>query len=86
MAPPIRTRPSFPLSQFLLSGSFHKPLILLHQRADSLKTTVTEKYSVKEYLKKNVYIYICIIESFCYITGINNNVHQLYFNRNKKKC
>ena len=25
MAPPIRTRPSFPLSQSLLSGSFHKP-------------------------------------------------------------
>ena len=42
MAPPIRTRPSFPLSQSLLSGSFHKPLILLHQRADWLKTTVTE--------------------------------------------
>ena len=33
MAPPIRTRPSFPLSQSLSSGSFHKPLILLHQRA-----------------------------------------------------
>ena len=33
MAPPIRTRPSFRLSQSLLSGSFHKPLILLHQRA-----------------------------------------------------
>ena len=28
MAPPIR--PSFPLSQSLLSGSFHKPLILLY--------------------------------------------------------
>ena len=27
----IRTRPSFPLSQSLPSGSFHKPLILLHQ-------------------------------------------------------
>ena len=31
MAPPIRTRPSFPLSQTLPLGSFHKPLILLHQ-------------------------------------------------------
>ena len=30
MALPIRTRPSFPLSQSLPSGSFHKPLILLH--------------------------------------------------------
>ena len=39
MAPPIRTRPSIPLSQFLPSGSFHKPLILLHQRADRLKTS-----------------------------------------------
>ena len=33
MAPPIRTRPSFHLSQSLPSGGFHKPLILLHQRA-----------------------------------------------------
>ena len=41
MAPPSRTRPSFPLSQSLPSGSFHKPLILLHQRADRLKTTIT---------------------------------------------
>ena len=36
MASPIRTRPSFPLSQSLPSGSFHKPLILLHQRAETL--------------------------------------------------
>ena len=41
MGPTIRTRSSFPLSQSLLSGSFHKPLILLHQRADRLKTTIT---------------------------------------------
>ena len=38
MAPPIRTRPSFPHSQSLPSGSFHKPLILLHQRADRMKS------------------------------------------------
>ena len=31
MAPPIRTRPSIPLSQSISSGNFHKPLILLHQ-------------------------------------------------------
>ena len=42
LALPIRTRPSFPHSQSLSSGSFHKPLILLHQRADRLKTTITE--------------------------------------------
>ena len=42
MAMPIRTRPSFPLSQSLPSGSFHKPLTLLHQRAGRLKTTITE--------------------------------------------
>ena len=42
MAPPAKTRPSVPLSQSLPSGSFQKPLILLHQRADRLKTTVTE--------------------------------------------
>ena len=34
--------PSFSLSQSLPSGSFHKPLIFLHQRADRLKTTITE--------------------------------------------
>ena len=42
MAPPIRTRPSFPLSHSLPSGSFHKPLILIHQRADRMKTTITK--------------------------------------------
>ena len=36
---PIRTRPSFPLDQSLPSGSFHKPLILLHQKADRMKTS-----------------------------------------------
>ena len=35
MALPIRTRPSFPLSQSLHSGSFHKPLIFLHHRAQN---------------------------------------------------
>ena len=42
MALPIRTRPSFPLSHFLPSGSFHQVLLLLHQRAHRLKTTLTE--------------------------------------------
>ena len=42
MAPPIRTRPSFPLSESPPSESFHKPLILLYQRADRPKTTITE--------------------------------------------
>ena len=37
MAPPIRIRPSFPHSQSLLSGSFPKPLILIHQRANRMK-------------------------------------------------
>ena len=40
LALPFRTRPSFPLSQSLPSGSFHKPLILLHQRADRLKISI----------------------------------------------
>ena len=42
MAQPIRTRLSFPFSQSLPSGSLRKPLILLHQRADRIKTTITE--------------------------------------------
>ena len=33
MAPPIRARPRFPHSQSLPSGSYHKPLILIQQRA-----------------------------------------------------
>ena len=37
MAPPIRKRTSFSHSQFPPSGSFHKSLILIHQRADTLK-------------------------------------------------
>ena len=37
MTPPIRTRPSFSLSQSLPPGSFHKPFIIFHQRADGLK-------------------------------------------------
>ena len=36
MALPIRTRPSFPLSQSLPSGSFHKLLNLIHQRANRM--------------------------------------------------
>ena len=39
MAPPIRTRPSFPHSQSIPSESFHKRLILVHQRADRKKKT-----------------------------------------------
>ena len=42
MAPSIRTRPRFPHSQSLPSGSFNNPLTLLHQRADRMKTTITE--------------------------------------------
>jgi len=42
MALPIKARPRFPHSQSLPSGSFHKPLILVHQRADRMETTITE--------------------------------------------
>ena len=42
MAPPIRTRPSIPLSQSIPSGSFHMPLTLLYHRAARLKTKITE--------------------------------------------
>ena len=42
MVLPTRTRLSFCLSQSFPTGSFHKPLILLHQRADRLKITITE--------------------------------------------
>ena len=41
MAPPIRTRPDFLLSQSLLTGNFHKSLIIIHQRADRMKTSNT---------------------------------------------
>ena len=42
IAPPTRTRPSFPLSQSPPSGNFHKPFILIPQRADRMKATITE--------------------------------------------
>ena len=42
MALTIRTRTLFLLSQSLSSESSHKPFILLHQRPDRLKTTITE--------------------------------------------
>ena len=43
MATPNKARPRFSDSQSLLSGSFHKPLILLHQRrADRIETTIIE--------------------------------------------
>ena len=41
MARPSEQDPVLPC-QSLPSGSFHKPLILLHKRADKLKTTITE--------------------------------------------
>ena len=37
----------FPLSQSLPSENFHKPLILIHQRADRLKSTTTENQMKK---------------------------------------
>ena len=45
MAPPIRTSPSLPNSQTLPSESFQKSLILIHQRADRMKTTIKENES-----------------------------------------
>ena len=45
MVPPIRTRPSFPHSQSLPTGSFHKRLIFLCQRAGRMKTSVTQSLS-----------------------------------------
>ena len=40
--PAFRPRHSFPLNQSLPSGSFYKPVILIHQRADRVKITITE--------------------------------------------
>ena len=42
MSLPIRTRTSFPSSLSFPSGSFHKPLILMPQRADRTKVSITE--------------------------------------------
>ena len=39
---PSEQDPEFPHSQSLPSGSFHKPLSLIHQKADRMKTTITE--------------------------------------------
>ena len=42
MALLIQTRTSFSLRESHPSGSLHKSLILIHHRADRLKTTITE--------------------------------------------
>ena len=42
MALPTRERPSFHHSQSFPSGSFHKPVIFIHQRIDRMKTTIRE--------------------------------------------
>ena len=42
MALPTRARSSFLHSQSLPSGSFHKSPIIIYQRADRMKTTITE--------------------------------------------
>ena len=48
MAKPIIIRSCFPLSQFLPSGSFHKLLIFIHQRADRMKTTTQKTKKLQE--------------------------------------
>ena len=53
-ASPNRIRSSFPLSQSIPSGSFHKPLILLYQRANRLKTKITERITSKIFLNKSI--------------------------------
>ena len=55
VAPPISTRSSFPLSP-PQSGSFHKPLILIQQRADRMKTTVTKRKKVKVKSLSHVFV------------------------------
>ena len=54
---------SFAHSQILPSGSLHKPLILIHQRADRMKTTITENHSlpVSKHLQNS--ILICFSEN-----------------------
>ena len=42
MAMLFRARPRVPHSHSVSSGNFHKPLILIHQRADRMETAVTE--------------------------------------------
>ena len=37
-----QNKTQFPLSQSIPLGSFHRPLILTHQKADRMKTTITE--------------------------------------------
>ena len=42
----------------------------------------------KDILKRthiHTHIYICTTKSLCCITGINDNVNQQYFNKNKKR-
>ena len=51
MALPIRTRPIFPHRKPLLTGRFHKPPILIPQRADRMETTVTDLTKLITWIK-----------------------------------
>ena len=44
LAPPIRTRPSFPSVSLSHQEASPKPLNLIHQKADRMKTTITENW------------------------------------------
>ena len=65
MVLPIRTRCSFPLSQSLPSGSFHKPPILLNQRADRMKTIITENYPISSHGPHCTNIGCCSVTQSC---------------------
>ena len=61
MAPSIRTRPSFPLSQSLPAGSFHKPLILLHQRVMGLVNLKTQENCLAPFGSNNTHLSIVLV-------------------------
>ena len=61
MSPPIRTRPSFPLSQSLPAGSFHKPLILLHQRVMGLVNLKTQENCLAPFGSNNTHLSIVLV-------------------------
>ena len=56
MDPLIRMRPSFPLSQSLPSGSFHKLLNLIHQRANRMN------HSHRKLIKLITWITACLTQ------------------------
>ena len=66
---PTRVRFSFPNSQSFLSGSLHKPLIIIHQRADRR----SKNYNPIDFRMKN-HNYRKLTKMITWVTVLHNSM------------